>query len=126
MCGVCGVCGVCVVCVWCVCGVCVVCVWCVCACVRACVWAQHSSTLLSFPPLFPAVFLSLPSLPRLAAEEQIQGLQGLIDETFKQFALDDSEDDFEEDSEGSVYNGEWGGGTPEAKKRALYTNPTIV
>ena len=39
---------------------------------------------------------------RLAAEEQIRDLQGLIDETFKQFALDDSEDDFEDDSEGSV------------------------
>ena len=117
-------------------------------CVCVCVWAEpqsqecsyhHGTTLKHlrnvpsntfFPPPFPAIFLLLlplpPSLPRLAAEEQIQGLQGLIDETFKQFALDDSEDDFEEDSEGSVYNGEWGGGTPEAKKRALYTNPTIV
>ena len=61
----------------------------------------------------------------MAAEEQIQGLQGLIDETFKQFALDDSEDDFEEDSEDSVYNGESGGGTPETRKRVAYTNPTL-
>jgi len=45
---------------------------------------------------------------RLAAEEQIRDLQGLIDETFKQFALDDSEDDFEDDSEGSVYNSDYG------------------
>lgn len=30
---------------------------------------------------------------RLATEEQVKGLQAMIDETFKQFALDDSEDD---------------------------------
>ncbi len=29
----------------------------------------------------------------MAAEEQVHDLQELIDETFKQFALDDSEDD---------------------------------
>ena len=46
--------------------------------------------------------------PRLAAEAQIRDLQGLIDETFKQFALDDSEDDFEDDSEGSVSNSDYG------------------
>ena len=30
---------------------------------------------------------------RLAAEEQVKGLQSMVDETFQQFALDDSEDD---------------------------------
>ena len=31
---------------------------------------------------------------RLAAEDQVQMLQAVVDETFRQFALDDSEDDF--------------------------------
>lgn len=36
---------------------------------------------------------------RLAAEERIASLQSLLDETFQQFALDDSEDeDFDDDS----------------------------
>ena len=44
-----------------------------------------------------------PSLHREAAERQIRELQRIIDDTFQQFALDDSEDDFEEDSaNGSV------------------------
>ena len=47
---------------------------------------------------------------RLAAEERVKDLQGLIDETFSQFALDDSEDDFEDDSpspdQHSLCNGE--------------------
>jgi hypothetical protein len=30
---------------------------------------------------------------RLAAEERVSGLQQLVDETFQQFTLDDSEDD---------------------------------
>ena len=35
----------------------------------------------------------------MASEERISGLQSLIDQTFQQFALDDSEDDdFEDDS----------------------------
>lgn len=33
---------------------------------------------------------------RIAAEQRISDLQNLVDETFQQFALDDSEDDFEE------------------------------
>lgn len=33
---------------------------------------------------------------RVAGEHQIRELQRLIDETFQQFALDDSEDDFED------------------------------
>lgn len=33
---------------------------------------------------------------RVAAEHRIADLQHLVDETFRQFALDDSEDDFEE------------------------------
>lgn len=33
---------------------------------------------------------------RIAAEQRIADLQSLVDETFRQFALDDSEDDFEE------------------------------
>lgn len=37
---------------------------------------------------------------RLAAEQRITDLQNLVDETFQQFALDDSEDEFE-DGEGS-------------------------
>ena len=42
---------------------------------------------------------------RVAGEHQIRELQRLIDETFQQFALDDSEDDFE-DCDNSL-----GGGT---------------
>ena len=42
---------------------------------------------------------------RVAAEDQVHGLQSLIDETFQQFALDDSEDDFFDFSdEGSTMN----------------------
>ena len=37
-------------------------------------------------------------LHRLVAEQRIVELQNLIDETFQQFALDDSEDDFDEES----------------------------
>ena len=33
---------------------------------------------------------------RVASEQQIRELQRLIDDTFQQFALDDSEDDFED------------------------------
>ncbi len=33
---------------------------------------------------------------RIAAEQRISDLQNLVDETFQQFALDDSEDDFED------------------------------
>ncbi len=33
---------------------------------------------------------------RLAAEKRIVDLQSLVDETFQQFALDDSEDDFDD------------------------------
>lgn len=36
------------------------------------------------------------SIDRLAAEQRISDLQKLVDETFQQFALDDSEDDFED------------------------------
>ena len=44
---------------------------------------------------------------RLSAEERIQDLQWMIDETFGQFAIDDSEDDFEEDSpDDATCNGE--------------------
>lgn len=47
------------------------------------------------------------SVLRLAAEERIQDLQWLIDDTFVQFAIDDSEDDFEEGSPDDVVcNGE--------------------
>ena len=36
---------------------------------------------------------------RVSAEERIRGLQSLVDDTFQQFALEDSEDDsFEEHS----------------------------
>ena len=35
-------------------------------------------------------------LYRLAAEKRIADLQSLVDETFQQFALDDSEDDFDD------------------------------
>ena len=45
---------------------------------------------------------------RSAAEEQIHDLQGIIDETFKQFALDDSEDDYCEDDLGSMNNSDTG------------------
>ena len=39
---------------------------------------------------------------RLAAQERISGLQQLVDDTFQQFALEDSEDDsFEEPSSAS-------------------------
>ena len=34
---------------------------------------------------------------RVAAEDQIQSLQKLVDQTFQQFALDDSDDDCEDD-----------------------------
>ena len=40
-------------------------------------------------------------LYRLAAEDQIHSLQTLVDDTFQQFALDDSEDDCTDD-EGSL------------------------
>ena len=40
-------------------------------------------------------------LYRLAAEDQIHSLQKLVDDTFQQFALDDSEDDCT-DEEGSL------------------------
>ena len=45
---------------------------------------------------------------RLASEERICSLQALVDQTFKQFAMDDSEDeDFEEDySAGESFSGE--------------------
>ena len=40
---------------------------------------------------------------RVAAEQQIRDLQSLIDETFQQFALDDSEeDDFDDGSADSM------------------------
>lgn len=38
-------------------------------------------------------------LHRLAAEDQIHGLQSLVDQTFQQFALDDSDDDFDEEDD---------------------------
>ena len=39
---------------------------------------------------------------RLAAQERVNGLQQLVDDTFQQFALEDSEDDsFEEPSSAS-------------------------
>ena len=43
------------------------------------------SSIMLHPNLF--------SLPRLAAEERAHDLQRLVDETFQQFGLDDSEDD---------------------------------
>ena len=39
---------------------------------------------------------------RLAAEQRISDLQTLVDETFQQFALDDSEDDFDESTSPAV------------------------
>ncbi len=64
-------------------------VYCICVCL--CAWADQSTA--AFEPVHQLI---LPSshLARLAAEEQVHDLQELIDETFKQFALDDSEDDY--------------------------------
>ena len=41
---------------------------------------------------------------RLATEEQVKGLQAVIDDTFQQFALDDSEDEELFSDEGSGFN----------------------
>lgn len=47
-----------------------------------------------------------PYMSRVAGEQQIRELQCLIDETFQQFALDDSEDDFDiEDGDSTVWGG---------------------
>lgn len=43
-----------------------------------------------------ALSLSHTHTHRVAGEHQIRELQRLIDDTFQQFALDDSEDDFED------------------------------
>lgn len=51
--------------------------------------------LLIYLATSPSHLLPFISLyKRLAAEDQIHTLQAVIDETFQQFALDDSEDDF--------------------------------
>ena len=41
----------------------------------------------------------------MASEQQIRELQRLIDDTFQQFALDDSEDDFEDGDSSSSLGG---------------------
>ncbi len=42
---------------------------------------------------------------RIAAEQRIRDLQDLIDETFQQFALDDSEDEFEDENSPPLLDG---------------------
>ena len=60
-----------------------------------------------FHPILPTsiikelFFFHFVSSSRLAAEETIQSLQKLVDQTFQQFALDDSEED-EYYEEGSI------------------------
>ena len=67
------------------------------------------SLFLSFSLSLPPSLLSLPPLSlthRVAGEHQIHELRQLIDDTFQQFALDDSEDDFDlEDCNNSLGGG---------------------
>lgn len=48
--------------------------------------------------LYSCVLVDLLFIDRIAAEQRITDLQNLVDETFQQFALDDSEDDCDSSS----------------------------
>ena len=57
-------------------------------------------------------------LHRLAAEQRASGLQLLVDETFQQFALDDSEDD--------SYEGVSGGSNVSTPPRETDNNSSFI
>lgn len=60
---------------------------------------------------------------RVAAEERISDLQTLVDQTFQQFALDDSEDDDINDSHSDDENGE--SSAPESTKLGSHLSHNI-